>query len=311
MGKKFMDSEKIIYLARHDFLKDIKHPFLFSDMSLSHFLLEAEREASRRALLLLDKTNATADDIETGTATATQTNKLIDSSKTFTSTALSKTVFNTTDNTFATVTAATSSVITLSADIMVSGESYIIGDSTKALSRVCVVSGTKDYSLSEKVLKISNCYLSSDGLPLAQKMVGWLDRNYYQWRSDEGKPRYWIEEKGRITLVPIPDNNLNSGTGKDTLRLEIYRLPLTDQSIESNTTPEIPEEYHFDLIHWICHLAYSSPMNIDADGARKSTWHLNMFENKFGRRLSAKDENAIRSLPSNFSFESVNMGIYP
>lgn len=307
-----MDTEKIIYIARTDFLKDSKHPFQFSDLSLSHFLLEAEREASRRALLLLDKTNATANDIATGTATSTTANKLVNSSASFTSTALNKTVYNTTDNTFATVSVVDSGTqLSLSADIMASGESYIIGDAAKALSRVCVVNGTSAYNLSEKILKVSSCYLSNDGLPLHQKTEGWLDRNYYQWRLAQGTPVYYIEEKGKITLVPKPDANLNSGTGKDILRLEVYRLPLTDQSIETNTTPEIPEEYHFDLIHWICHLAYSSPINIDADGARKSTWHLNMFENKFGRRLSAKSENAIRVLPGNFDMESVNFGIYP
>ncbi len=65
---------------------------------------------------------------ETGTATSTTSNKLIDSSKLFTDTvSVGDLVYNTTDNTIAEVDAVVSDTeLTLSADIMVSGEDYKI-----------------------------------------------------------------------------------------------------------------------------------------------------------------------------------------
>lgn len=66
---------------------------------------------------------------DSGTTDGTTANKLVDSTQNFVSTAaIGMTVENTTDSTFALVTAVDSNTtLSLSADIMISGESYIVG----------------------------------------------------------------------------------------------------------------------------------------------------------------------------------------
>lgn len=74
-----------------------------------------------------------ADDVITNsTTTGTTTNKLVDTSKNFTTlgVAAGDRVINTTDNTWANVTAVDSAtVLSISSDIMASGEDYILTDS--------------------------------------------------------------------------------------------------------------------------------------------------------------------------------------
>ena len=72
--------------------------------------------------------------IENGSTTATTANKLENSTASFTSAVLNKTVYNTTDKTWAKITAVDSgTVLSLSADIMASGETYDIADAVDDL----------------------------------------------------------------------------------------------------------------------------------------------------------------------------------
>ena len=295
---------ELITIARRDFLDDNVQEYLWSDTVLALFATKAEQEACKRASLLLDDTTQTADNIASGTTTSTVANKLVDLGAAFTTAVVGKTVYNTTDNTWAVVTARDSGTqLSLSADIMISGEAYIIGDASKALCRVCVTQGVGDYSLSHKVIKIDICYLGSlNGVPLFQKTKGWLDRHYYQWRTAEGIPQFYLEERGRLTLVPKPSSAFNNNTGKDTLNLEVYRLPLKDLSVSENNELEIPEEYQFSLVDYICYLAYSK-QGSETEDKQKSAGHLARFTEKFGVELSASAESILHEIPSNFVLE--------
>ncbi|MDP2689926.1 MAG: hypothetical protein Q8P48_07415 [Deltaproteobacteria bacterium] len=79
--------------------------------------------------------------ITSGSATSTTANKLVDSAANFTSALVGKTVYNSTGDTWAKVDAVDSATqLSLSADIMASGEAYVIADAfstiTGALSAV-------------------------------------------------------------------------------------------------------------------------------------------------------------------------------
>lgn len=64
---------------------------------------------------------------QSGTATGTTANKLVDSAGGFTNNLIGYIVYNTTDNTAATVTGVDSATeLSLSADIMASGEAYVL-----------------------------------------------------------------------------------------------------------------------------------------------------------------------------------------
>lgn len=298
-----METIELEQIARTQFLKDVTQPYQWSEEYVYQLLTQAEREACKRASLILDKTTQTSDNVATGTVTSTTTSKLIDTNATFTADMVGYTVYNSTDNTWAVITALDSpTIVSISADIMVSGEAYAIGDASKALTRVCVESGTSEYTLSDKVIKIERCYLSSRGkqYPLKQEL---------QVNSNAvGVPMWYTEEKKLLTLFPTPDATVNSGTGIDTLNLEVYRLPLTDLSGVDGQTPEIDDEYHFDLIHYACYLAYSK-QDVDTQDMSKALWHEAQFEKKFGRKMTANEETILRKMPSDFQLGTKSFGI--
>lgn len=71
----------------------------------------------------------------------------------------------------------------------------------------------------------------------------------------------------------------------------------TSAVMEADSIPEISEEYHFDLIHWICHLAYSK-QDAETYDAGKRDWHDKKFTNAFGPMLSASTQENRRNLHS-------------
>jgi len=300
-----MTGNDLIRITREEYLDDKLIPYQWSDAYLLRVANEVERDAAKRARLLLEKTNATAADVYAGNATSTSANNLVDTTKTFVSaTVLGKTVYNTTDDTFAVVTSFGSGTsLGLSADIMASGEAYIIGDASKALNRVCVVSGAHSYALSNKIIKISSCYLATDGIPLTQVTEGELDELSSTWRIEVGLPKYYLETKGGIRIVPEPDATLNSSTGKAILFVESYRFPISDFTMTGSSSPEVDESWHTDLIHGICEKAYSR-QDIEGFDAVKRDYHAGRFIEKFGQPQSARTEGVVRTLSSHFRLKT-------
>ncbi len=295
-----MNLAQILDIARQQYLNDAVIPFRYNNTYLVSLANLAQDEACRRSHILFDTYNITADDVARGSCTSASSatiSKLVDSGAGFDSTALNKTVYNLTDDTFATVTVVDSTTrLSLSADIMGLNDDYVVGDKTKAITRICVLSGTATYDLSDKVTDIEdNCYLASVKLPLLRKTQGWLDRYYYKWRDAEGTPKYYLLRKNKITLVPKPDDTINSNTGKDTLIMGAYRLPLTALSLSLNNSPEILEEYHMTLVNGICMYLFGEKQGQNA--VNMATIHAQHFAQVFGFPTSAELEEIERILP--------------
>ncbi len=137
-----MVGSDIISTLREGVLYDNALPFLWSNSLLEKYLNEAEKEACRRADLLIDSTT------------------INDS-----------------------------------------------GPTPLPLCKLNVIGGTATYSLSRKIIRILKATPSWNSIPLVQKTEGWLDELYPTWRPAEGNPIYFIEDKGKITLVPGPVSN--------------------------------------------------------------------------------------------------------
>jgi len=230
-----MTGAEIILTAREDFLDDAVATYLWSDNLLQKYLNLAEREACRRASLLLD--DSTANDSE--------------------STPL-------------------------------------------PLCSLTVVAGTDTYVISKKILRILNCVPASTSQSIEKKTEDFLDEFYPTWRGAEGDPVYYLEDKNKIRLVPTPVNN-------DTMQLTVVRLPLADITIAGVQSPEIPEEFHMDLIEWICHLAYLK-QDSETEDLQRSDKYEDKFTEKFGPKLSAITESNRRRKPRNKSLRPKEFG---
>lgn len=236
------------------------------------------------------------------------------------------------------------------------------------LCQVSLVADVADYAVSGKILRIKNegnYLVSRPNPPLVVKTVQWLNEYDPDWRTAEGPPLFIVFERGKIKVVPIPQEAY-------TLMLTVVRLPLGDFGFggisltgasdisfnataktittvggnfiaagfrpgrtatvtgtvsnnssfslltvtrtvltvsetpvnETNTSavitadsiPEIGEEHHFGLLDWAAHLAYKKQDRENEDSGR-SKRHEADFTARFGPRSSATAEAIRRVLP--------------
>lgn len=156
----------------------------------------------------------------------------------------------------------------------------LIRDSTTAA--VCTIAITTvptDYALHTSVLVVDRVKLASQTSPLARVTVDWLDENCADWEAGTaGTPRYFVEDAGRIRLVP-------KSSVSDTLALTVYRLPLEAMNAEDDV-PEIHAREHHRMIDWALRCAYLKP-DTDAFDKKRALDSEAMFEASFGLRPDA------------------------
>ncbi len=139
--------------------------------------------------------------------------------------------------------------------------------------------------------RIVSAILGSSDYVLRQFARHQMDRQTgpsLNWRFSSGQPLGYLVDVTSIRFFPTP-------VSADTVSLEVVRFPLHDM-VNVNDTPEIPESYHYGLVKWMCHLAYSKS---DSDGfnAGLSQMYEARFAQEFGLRMSALMEKSIKTLP--------------
>jgi hypothetical protein len=168
------------------------------------------------------------------------------------------------------------------------------------LCSLSITAGTATYAVSSKIIRVRDCVPAVNGYPILQKTTGWLDEFWPEWRIATGAPVYFIQDKGSIQLVPIPVSD-------DTLALEVMRLPLADMTIAGAEVPEIPEEYHLDLVPHICELAFRK-RDAETEDNTLSESFAAQFTAKFGPPVSALSETNRRRRPRNMRLRAKRFG---
>lgn len=120
---------------------------------------------------------------------------------------------------------------------------------------------------------------------LERHNVAQLDGYQSQWEAVNGLPFVVTmnlhTRKGRF--YPKVDRDL-------TLALTVTRIPLESERMKKDKdSPVIDPQYHFDLIHWMKHRAYSRD-DIHTRNDAKAKEALGMFEAKFGRSDPVTEE---------------------
>jgi hypothetical protein len=168
----------------------------------------------------------------------------------------------------------------------------IYDDTTTAICEITLVNGQSSYSISELITDIE--YVSFEGLEITQKTKDEMKHATPGWRTLTGmtdKTVNYVIRGKKIRFIPSPDA---TDAGKK-VYLEVYRLPKTTITASGNT-PEIPTEFHRDLIYWMLHEAYKK-QDADAYNQEKSDYWLNEFEIVFGKFVSAQVRATILEQP--------------
>ena len=151
-------------------------------------------------------------------------------------------------------------------------------NSTPEVTQVTLVAGQSEYILHEAVIGVISARYDTSISDLYQAGHKELATGFYinSWFNSPssvsnapGEPLAWSideglanEDRGRMTLriYPVPDSN---AAGK-IVYLRTIRMPLTNLSMDNLTSgvPEIPEDYHLDLLDWA---AYRALRTLDGD----------------------------------------------
>lgn len=141
------------------------------------------------------------------------------------------------------------------------------------------------YPLSSKVTQIQRVHYN--GVELEHRAVETANRQFPLWRAASGITKaapFYVAQGRTLTVSPYPDSELDGALGK--LYIDCYRLPL-ESEIDGGYEPEIPEEFHRDLIYWVLHEGYKK-QDSDAFNQEKSDYFLMRFAEVFGQAVSAK-----------------------
>jgi hypothetical protein len=149
----------------------------------------------------------------------------------------------------------------------------IVDSTTAALCGIAVREGVKSCALDARVLGIKRAALEGGFGVLTGVTMEYLDACYgSNWEDMEGAPVHYVtdSDSGSLRLFPIPAND-------DTLRLTVYRLPLSELSAsKTDAQPEVARRFHRRLIDGVLARAYekTDAETYDPDRAEK---HLELW----------------------------------
>lgn len=154
---------------------------------------------------------------------------------------------------------------------------------------MCVIDmgiGDTTIDLDPTIIFVKRVRVTGQTLPL--KRASWrdMDDSISNWEAHTGKIDKFISDwqTGKLRVYRIP-------TAPAILNLTVIRLPLVDMANDEDI-PEIHLRYHASLLNWIKYRAY---MKRDADTMDEALAlkYLALFEEEFGKRSSAVDEEWI------------------
>ena len=162
-------------------------------------------------------------------------------------------------------------------------QNLLFDDTTAEYTQITLVSGKSTYDIPQKITKIE--YVSFEDKEVDRQSKHELNRNNTDWRTETGmtdKPVQHMIRGHKIRFIPSPD----ADDAGEVVSLEIFRLPECD-FLNLSSEPEIPEEYHRDLIYWVLHEAYKK-QDADRFNQERSDYFLSRFTEIFGEYISAE-----------------------
>ncbi len=159
----------------------------------------------------------------------------------------------------------------------------LFDNTTPSVCEITLTNGVQSYTISPKLTQITNVFWN--GQPVTHTTPENLDALLPTWRTTDGtsilnKALFYVIQGRKISSAPIP-NAADALLGA--LKIEGYRLPISDESEE----PEIPEEFHHDLIYYALHKAYSKN-DSDTKDEVKAKEHLFYFDALYGPEVTSR-----------------------
>jgi hypothetical protein len=191
-------------------------------------------------------------------------------------------------------------------------KAWVLRDSTTAACcTITLVAGQKDYNLHASVLRVLSVTPADSDIDLVRVNYDTLRPRFdaqpsdhwdvnLQYTDTPGRPVWYATDIANRVLRVRPTPRAQDVADIGTLRLRVARMPLVALTAEDvDNEPEIPEEYHLDLVDYVAGMALSHA-NVDNDGKRDAKGFLGQF---FSSVRSARgDLQEAHGAPAQFRF---------
>jgi len=160
----------------------------------------------------------------------------------------------------------------------------LVDSKTAETCEIAITADEQDFALDPRVIMIRRAKLADEDYPLTFKSIHSLDEEFPAWDGETAStPEYYFADADTASIGIYPKHD-----GTDTLHLTVVREPLTPVN-DDEDTPEIASRYHFGLINWMKHRAFTKP-DSETKNPELYILRLQLFEREFGQPRSAIDE---------------------
>lgn len=162
----------------------------------------------------------------------------------------------------------------------------IIDSTTDEVCNLTISSGTSVYDLDPRIIYVRRVKLASKRDPIKPVKFELMDEFCPGWEDRTGTvDRYVVGMDSRkLRLYREP-------TAADSAVITVVREPLQRMALNTESSPEIPERYHYALIHWVLYRAYSKK-DAETNDKELASININEFVREFGTKelASAREE---------------------
>lgn len=313
-----MKGSDVLTYARYQLDDDVV-PYKWTDKELFNYLNDAQDEVARRSHCIVQYPSLVSIQGDGNITFASITKKISKSSGGFLSAGGQSEVNTFEINDKITITGTNlnngvKTIVSISDTEVVVAETIVDENNTSAFieatrtaTRLPLLVGVHTYRLHPSTIMVIRARPESLGFPLKQKSLYSLDSEivvhdyglgiddgwYYEsWETLEGNTYSFLEENGFIRVISAPKEN-------DILWLIVSRIPklrFTDANLSNE--PEVPSQWHEDLIDWILHRAFLKPDSETTD-LERAIMYEKSFTAKVGPRPSIQTEMNRKRWPPN------------
>jgi hypothetical protein len=168
-------------------------------------------------------------------------------------------------------------------------KAWVLKDSTTAsCCSVTLVAGQKDYTLHASILRVLAVRPNDSDIDLVRAGYDTIRPRFtaypsefwdvnVQYTDSPGRPIWYTTDVANRILRIRPTPRAEDVTSIGTLKLIVARLPITPLSVDTpDSSPEIPEQYHLDLVDYVAGKALMHP-NLDSGARREGNDMMRTF----------------------------------
>lgn len=155
--------------------------------------------------------------------------------------------------------------------------------STAAICTIEVTAGSEFAELDPRIIFVRRVRVVGQSRPLQKIALADMDHMGTEWQNETGEVMGWIPdyETRKLRLYRKPEEDI-------VLKLTVVRLPLEDMA-DDGDVPEIQQQMHRQLVHWMRYRFYSVP-DAEVNDPKKAAEAYAAFEAQFGPPSTALDE---------------------